>query len=158
MAVFSSCDVFHCLQLLDFNLSIQAWKSVNFLGHFLMLAIILVSMVNPPKRPRKKEAVKAEKDTPPIQTGTISLHTLQKVLNSAGDSDVACEQTLQCKCLSQSCAYRPAPLDPISLGYISMPVYLRFLLGISGQIDSKADWHLSGKGKFTFIVGAWLIV
>jgi hypothetical protein len=56
-------------QLLDFKLSINAWQSVNFLGHFLMLAIILVSMVNPPRRPRKKDAVTAEQTTPPIQTG-----------------------------------------------------------------------------------------
>jgi hypothetical protein len=59
------------MQLLDFSVSMKAWKSVHFLGHFLMLAIILVSMVNPPRRPRKKDAAKAGQDgsTPPIKTG-----------------------------------------------------------------------------------------
>lgn len=59
-------------QLLDFSASMKAWESVNFLGHFLMLPIILVSLVNPPRRPRKKDTAKADQDpTPPIKTGVL---------------------------------------------------------------------------------------
>ncbi|KAK9819931.1 hypothetical protein WJX72_004021 [[Myrmecia] bisecta] len=36
--------------------SIAVWHSVGFLGHFLMLAIFLVSMVAPPRRPRRTTA------------------------------------------------------------------------------------------------------
>lgn len=65
------------LQLLDFSLSMKAWRSVHFLGHFLMLAIILVSMVNPPRRPRKKDAVNASQEgTPPIKTGLFLCNPL----------------------------------------------------------------------------------
>ncbi len=62
------------VQLLDFSVSMKAWKSVHFLGHFLMLAIILVSMVNPPRRPRKKDVAKSDQEaTPPIKTGASCL-------------------------------------------------------------------------------------
>lgn len=63
------------LQLLDFDLSFKTWNSVHFLGHFLMVAIIVVSMVNPPRKQRKKEAATADKHdqtgqaAPPIQSG-----------------------------------------------------------------------------------------
>ncbi|EIE25092.1 membrane bound O-acyl transferase family protein [Coccomyxa subellipsoidea C-169] len=60
--------------LLDFSVSMKAWKSVHFLGHFLMLAIILVSMVNPPRRPRKKDVAKSDQEaTPSIKTGASRL-------------------------------------------------------------------------------------
>ncbi|CAL5220084.1 g2035 [Coccomyxa viridis] len=65
--------------LLDFDLSFKTWNSVHFLGHFLMVAIIVVSMVNPPRKQRKKEAATADKHdqtgqaAPPIQSGpTVS--------------------------------------------------------------------------------------
>ena len=63
------------VQLLDFDLSFKTWNSVHFLGHFLMVAIIVVSMVNPPRKQRKKEAAIAGKHdqtgqaAPPIQSG-----------------------------------------------------------------------------------------
>ena len=63
------------VQLLDFDLSFKTWNSVHFLGHFLMVAIIVVSMVNPPRKQRKKEAATADKHdqtgqaAPPIQSG-----------------------------------------------------------------------------------------
>lgn len=62
-------------QLLDWNSSIAAWSSVNFLGHFLMGAIILVSLVNPPRRPRRKEAAReaaARPDAPIKETGAAA--------------------------------------------------------------------------------------
>jgi hypothetical protein len=69
-----------CLQLLDFNTSIRTWNSVHFLGHFLMVAIILVSLVNPPRKPRKKETAAADKEdktgqgVPAIQAGTYAVY------------------------------------------------------------------------------------
>lgn len=64
------------LQLLDFTVSFKTWNSVHFLGHFFMVAIIAVSMVNPPRKPCKKEAAHGDKPAeksgqavPPIQTG-----------------------------------------------------------------------------------------
>ena len=48
---------------------------MHFLGHFLMVAIIVVSMVNPPRKQRKKDAASADKHdktgqaAPPIQSG-----------------------------------------------------------------------------------------
>ena len=48
---------------------------MHFLGHFFMVAIIVVSMVNPPRKQRKKEAATADKHdktgqaVPPIQSG-----------------------------------------------------------------------------------------
>ena len=60
-----------CVQLLDFSVAFKTWNSVHFLGHFLMVAIIAVSMVNPPRKPRKKDASKAPggQSVPPIETG-----------------------------------------------------------------------------------------
>ena len=60
-----------CVQLLDFSVAFKTWNSVHFLGHFLMVAIIAVSMVNPPRKPRKKDASKAPggQAVPPIETG-----------------------------------------------------------------------------------------
>ncbi|CAK0783622.1 hypothetical protein CVIRNUC_006821 [Coccomyxa viridis] len=61
--------------LLDFSVAFKTWNSVHFLGHFLMVAIIAVSMVNPPRKPRKKDASKAPggQAVPPIETGpTVS--------------------------------------------------------------------------------------
>jgi len=91
------------LQLLDFSVSFKTWNSVHFLGHFLMVAIIVVSMVNPPRKPRKKEAASADKHdktgvaAPPIQSGEATSnfmcalamtggrrHTLAEVLCSTG--------------------------------------------------------------------------
>ena len=48
---------------------------MHFLGHFLMVAIIVVSIVNPPRKQRKKEAATADKHdkigqaVPPMQSG-----------------------------------------------------------------------------------------
>ena len=63
------------LQLLEWRASIDTWASVYFLGHILMGSIILVSLVNPPRRPRKKEVAKeaATLPQPPIETGKSCL-------------------------------------------------------------------------------------
>ncbi|BDA41335.1 Lysophospholipid acyltransferase 2 [Coccomyxa sp. Obi] len=84
--------------LLDFSLSMKAWRSVHFLGHFLMLSIILVSMVNPPRRPRKKDAVNAsQEDTPPIKTGpTVADITATNGKAPHKDEATWTEQDAQC--------------------------------------------------------------
>jgi hypothetical protein len=41
------------VQLLYFEPGWRVWRSVNFLGHFLMFSIMLISVVNPPRRPKK---------------------------------------------------------------------------------------------------------
>ena len=75
-----SCRV----QLLDFSVAFKTWNSVHFLGHFLMVAIIAVSMVNPPRKPRKKDASKAPggQAVPPIETG-LACQSLLGVLTAA---------------------------------------------------------------------------
>lgn len=70
-------DSVHCLcalQLLEWRASIETWASVYFLGHILMISIILVSLVNPPRRPRKKDVAMeaATQPQPPIETGKFS--------------------------------------------------------------------------------------
>jgi len=54
----------HCcsaMQILTFKESLAVWRSISFLGHFLMIALILVSIVLPPRTPKKsKPAVKDE--------------------------------------------------------------------------------------------------
>ena len=44
-----------CLQILTFKESLAVWRSISFLGHFLMIALILVSIVLPPKSPRRNK-------------------------------------------------------------------------------------------------------
>lgn len=41
------------LQLLYFEPGWRVWRSVNFLAHFLMFSVMLISIVNPPRRPKK---------------------------------------------------------------------------------------------------------
>ena len=62
------------LQLLEWRASIETWASVYFLGHILMILIILMSLVNPPRRPRKKDVATeaATQPQPPIATGKFS--------------------------------------------------------------------------------------
>jgi hypothetical protein len=50
-----------CLQLLDFEPGWKVWRSVNFLAHFLMFSIMLISVVNPPRRPKKAEGADGAK-------------------------------------------------------------------------------------------------
>ncbi|DBA91841.1 TPA: hypothetical protein ACH3X1_015978 [Trebouxia sp. C0004] len=47
--------------ILTFKESLAVWRSISFLGHFLMIALILVSIVLPPRSPKKSmPAVKDE--------------------------------------------------------------------------------------------------
>ena len=40
--------------------SLKVWMSISFLGHFLMVALILVSLVLPPRSSRKSELAVTE--------------------------------------------------------------------------------------------------
>ena len=57
----TQCHSRTAMQILTFKESLAVWRSISFLGHFLMIAIILVSIVLPPKSPKKsKPAVNDE--------------------------------------------------------------------------------------------------
>ena len=51
----TQCQSYVAMQILTFNESLAVWRSISFLGHFLMIAIILVSVVLPPKSPKKSK-------------------------------------------------------------------------------------------------------
>lgn len=41
------------MQILTFKESLAVWQSISFLGHFLMVSLMLVSLILPPKHPSK---------------------------------------------------------------------------------------------------------
>lgn len=54
------------MQILTFKESLAVWRSISFLGHFMMLSLILVSLVLPPKTPaRSLDAIKEEQQQQP---------------------------------------------------------------------------------------------
>ena len=96
-----------CTQLLDFSVAFKTWNSVHFLGHFLMVAIIAVSMVNPPQKPRKKDASKAPggQAVPPIETGQTRQNPLgvliMAMMQLASLWSCTCDAVyVECACLS----------------------------------------------------------
>ena len=48
------------LQILTFRQSLKVWRSISFLGHFLMVALILVSLVLSPRSFRKSKVTATE--------------------------------------------------------------------------------------------------
>eukprot|EP00884_Botryococcus_braunii_P000668 jgi/Botrbrau1/10601/Bobra.0358s0020.1 len=46
--------------LLYFEPGWRVWRSVSFLGHFLMFSVMLISIVNPPRRPKKNHSKAGE--------------------------------------------------------------------------------------------------
>ena len=46
------------MQILTFKESLRVWQSISFLGHFLMVSLMLVSLILPPKPPSKATGVK----------------------------------------------------------------------------------------------------
>ena len=53
LSIIQSCppQVFAFVQILDFSPSIAIWRSVGFVGHWIILAILLVGLVFPPRKP-----------------------------------------------------------------------------------------------------------
>ena len=45
------------MQILTFKESLEVWRSISFHGHFLMVSLILVSLILPPKSPSKSTGV-----------------------------------------------------------------------------------------------------
>ena len=43
------------LQILTFKESLKVWKSISFLGHFLMVGLILISVVMPPRSSKRSK-------------------------------------------------------------------------------------------------------
>jgi len=61
------------MQILTFKESLAVWRSISFLGHFLMIALILVSVVLPPRTPKKSiPAVKDEQHQQKPESGLES--------------------------------------------------------------------------------------
>ena len=59
--IFGMCsrDTQACaMQILTFKESLRVWRSISFLGHFLMVSLMLVSLILPPKPPSKTTGVK----------------------------------------------------------------------------------------------------
>lgn len=46
------------MQILTFKESLAVWRSISFLGHFLMVSLMLVSLILPPRHPSKSAGVR----------------------------------------------------------------------------------------------------
>ena len=55
------------VQILDLWPTLALWRSVYFIGHVLMVGVVILGMVSPPRRPRAKAAPSSSKEDQAVE-------------------------------------------------------------------------------------------